>query len=203
MWRKFSINTTAKDYLSTQDYFQQIPSGLSQNLLEGIYFGGVRNFTFQSLLLNYYLDKISKELLQVRTDLAFERGLFSSHFFFSNVHRQQGTIDAIEGTVLDRQFQTANEFLHEAWKDRRVTFVYLKDETQAYLERVHLRGRPEEKQINYSFLQNLSEIHDKFFNTMKYQDSYGAIQMNLEHYTKDGYINHELMVTDLLSVLDI
>jgi deoxyadenosine/deoxycytidine kinase len=127
MLRNFSKNTTAKDYQLTQDYFQQIPSGLTQNLLDGIYFGGMRIFTFQSLLINYFLDKISKELLQVQTDLAFERGLFSSHFFFSNHHRRQGTIDAVEGTVLDKQFQTASEFLHEAWKDRRVTFVYLKD----------------------------------------------------------------------------
>jgi deoxyadenosine/deoxycytidine kinase len=202
MWREFPINTTTKGGQSIKDYFQQTPSGLSKNLLEGIYFGGVRNFTFQSMLINYYLDTISKELSQTQSNLAFERGLCSSHFFFTNIHRQLGTIDEIEGTVLDRQFQTASEFLNKAWKDRRVTFVYLKDTTKACLERVNLRGRSEEKQISHDFLQNLSEIHDTFFDAMQFQDSYGAIQMNLEHYTKDSHINHAMMVTDLLSVLD-
>jgi deoxyadenosine/deoxycytidine kinase len=202
MWRKFPINTKTEVGQSVKNNFRQTPSGFYKNLLEGIYFGGVRNFTFQSMLINYYLDTISKELSQSQSNLAFERGLCSSHHFFTNIHRQLGTIDEIEGTVLDRQFQTANEFLNKAWKDRRVTFVYLKDTTKACLERVNKRGRWEEKQISHVFLQDLAEIHDTFFDAMQFQDSYGAIQMNLEHYTKNGHINHAMMVTDLLSVLD-
>jgi deoxyadenosine/deoxycytidine kinase len=106
----------------------------------------------------------------------------------------------VEGTVLDKQFKTANELLNKAWKDRRVTFVYLKDTTQACLERAYRRGRPEEKLIDHDILQSLSEIHDTFFNAMHFQDSYGAIQMDLKHYTKDNHIDHAMMVTDLLSV---
>jgi hypothetical protein len=75
------------------------------------------------MLIDYYLDTISKELSQSQSNLAVERGLCSSQHFFTNIHRRLGTIDEIEGTVLDRQFQTANEFLNKAWKDRRVTFL--------------------------------------------------------------------------------
>jgi deoxyadenosine/deoxycytidine kinase len=201
LWRQFPINTLTEVGQSVNNHFRQTPSGLSKNLLEGIYFGGVKNFTFQSMLINYYLDTISKEMTRCQSNLAFERGIYSSHHFFTNIHRQMGSINEVEGTVLDRQFQTAHELLDKAWKDRRVTFVYLKDTTEACLKRIHERGRWEEEHVRQGFLEELARTHDTFFEAMQSQDYYGAIQINLRHYTNNGHINHSVMVTDLLSVL--
>jgi deoxyadenosine/deoxycytidine kinase len=191
-----------RNYESTKDYFRQIPLGQTKNLLRGVYFGGVPLYAFQSMLMNYYLDKISKELVNRQMNLAFERSLFSCQFFFTEYHKQRGTINDLEGTVLDRQFVTASEILHRDWRNRKVTFVYLREEAPACLERVQTRGRPEEDQIQIDFLESLSILHDNFFDTMMSQQTYGFVQIDLGQYNVDGLVNHKQMAEDLLSILD-
>jgi deoxyadenosine/deoxycytidine kinase len=199
--RNFPFNRMVRNYESTEDFFRQIPSGRAGNLLEKIYYGGVPIHTFQSMLMNCYLDKVSKELINKQMNLAFERTPFSCQFFFTEYHKLKGTIDELQGTILDRQFATASEILHKNWEDRRVTFVYLKEEAPVCLERVRVRGRPEENQVKIDFLESLSILHNNFFDTMMFQQTYGYIQIDLGQYKEDGVINHKQMMGDLLSIL--
>jgi hypothetical protein len=88
-----------RKYGSTENFFRQVPSGQAKNLLEKVYHDGIAISTFQSLLMNFYLEKVRKELMNKQTNLAFERSLFSCQFFFTEYHKLKGTIEEIQGEL--------------------------------------------------------------------------------------------------------
>ena len=86
-----------------------------------------------------------------------ERSIFSSYYVFGTCHYELGNIT-------DYDFETLTRLFSRCAQHRPTNgIVYLQVNPEEALERIRLRGRPEEQGITLEYLRRLGDLHDEVF----------------------------------------
>lgn len=123
------------------------------NLLEMMYDNPQKwALTFQ----NYTLLTMAKNHTSNGNLKFMERSIFSTNYIFTETHKINGTIDEINWKI----FQNWFNFILQTNKIKIDTILYLKTSHETAFERIKIRGRPEEKKINLSYIESLHKKYD-------------------------------------------
>ncbi|XP_075767029.1 deoxyguanosine kinase, mitochondrial isoform X2 [Pelodiscus sinensis] len=136
------------------------------NLLQMVYQEPSRwSYTFQTFScmsrLKAQLEPLSEKLLKTQEPVQiFERSVYSDRYIFAKNQFEIGYLAEIEWTI----YQDWHTFLLEEFGDRIALhgFLYLQATPEKCLERLHQRGRPEEKDIQLEYLEQLHTQHENW-----------------------------------------
>ncbi|XP_043359139.1 deoxyguanosine kinase, mitochondrial isoform X3 [Dermochelys coriacea] len=155
-WQKVQASNT-REASSSQNF---------GNLLQMVYQEPSRwSYTFQiySFMsrLKAQLEPLSEKLLKTQEPVQiFERSVYSDRYIFAKNLFELGHLAEIEWTI----YQDLHTFLLQEFEDRIVLhgFLYLQATPKKCLERLHQRGRPEEKAIQLKYLEQLHTQHENW-----------------------------------------
>jgi deoxyadenosine/deoxycytidine kinase len=107
-------------------------------------------FSFQVLALLTRLKQYS-EFIENKTNriMLWERGTESDKIF-QNVLKEQKCISSLEIDILNASY-----------KPKALLNIYIRTPPEVCLQRILSRGRPEEKDITYKYLQELHDEHER------------------------------------------
>ena len=107
-------------------------------------------FSFQVLALLTRLKQYS-EFIENKTNkiMLWERGIESDKIF-QNVLKEQKCISSLEIDILNASY-----------KPKALLNIYIRTPPEVCLQRILSRGRPEEKDITYKYLQELHDEHER------------------------------------------
>ncbi|KAM9165128.1 deoxyguanosine kinase, mitochondrial isoform 2-T2 [Pangshura tecta] len=155
-WQKVQASST-RETTSSQNF---------GNLLQMVYQEPSRwSYTFQTYScmsrLKAQLEPLSEKLLKTRDPVQiFERSVYSDRYIFAKNLFELGHLTEIEWTI----YQDLHTFLLQEFGDRTALhgFLYLQATPEKCLERLHRRGRPEEKAIQLEYLEQLHTQHENW-----------------------------------------
>ncbi|XP_073181290.1 deoxyguanosine kinase, mitochondrial isoform X3 [Lepidochelys kempii] len=156
-WRKVQASSSREQASSSQNF---------GNLLQMVYQEPSRwSYTFQiySFMsrLKAQLEPLSEKLLKTQEPVQiFERSVYSDRYIFAKNLFELGHLAEIEWTI----YQDLHTFLLQEFGDRIALhgFLYLQATPKKCLERLHQRGRPEEKAIQLKYLEQLHTQHENW-----------------------------------------
>nr|XP_032630075.1 deoxyguanosine kinase, mitochondrial isoform X4 [Chelonoidis abingdonii] len=156
-WQKVRTSSTREQTSSSQNF---------GNLLQMVYQEPSRwSYTFQTYScmsrLKAQLEPLSEKLLKTRDPVQiFERSVYSDRYIFAKNLFELGHLTEIEWTI----YQDLHTFLVQEFGDRTALhgFLYLQATPEKCLERLHRRGRPEEKAIQLEYLEQLHTQHENW-----------------------------------------
>ncbi|XP_074837996.1 deoxyguanosine kinase, mitochondrial isoform X2 [Carettochelys insculpta] len=136
------------------------------NLLEMVYQEPSRwSYTFQTYScmsrLKAQLEPLSEKLLKTRESVQiFERSVYSDRYIFAKNLFELGHLAEIEWAI----YEDWHTFLLQEFADRIALhgFLYLQATPEKCLERLHRRGRPEERKIQLAYLEQLHTQHENW-----------------------------------------
>jgi deoxyadenosine/deoxycytidine kinase len=107
-------------------------------------------FSFQVMTLLTRLKQYS-EFIENKTNriMLWERGIESDKIF-QNVLKEQKCISSLEIDILNASY-----------KPKALLNIYIRTPPEVCLQRILSRGRPEEKDITYKYLQELHDEHER------------------------------------------
>ncbi|XP_030407778.1 deoxyguanosine kinase, mitochondrial isoform X2 [Gopherus evgoodei] len=155
-WQKVQASST-RETSSSQNF---------GNLLQMVYQEPSRwSYTFQTYScmsrLKAQLEPLSEKLLKTPDPVQiFERSVYSDRYIFAKNLFELGHLTEIEWTI----YQDLHTFLLQEFGDRTALhgFLYLQATPEKCLERLHRRGRPEEKAIQLEYLEQLHTQHENW-----------------------------------------
>ncbi|XP_077661954.1 deoxyguanosine kinase, mitochondrial isoform X8 [Eretmochelys imbricata] len=156
-WQKVQASSSREQASSSQNF---------GNLLQMVYQEPSRwSYTFQiySFMsrLKAQLEPLSEKLLKTQEPVQiFERSVYSDRYIFAKNLFELGHLAEIEWTI----YQDLHTFLLQEFGDRIALhgFLYLQATPKKCLERLHQRGRPEEKAIQLKYLEQLHTQHENW-----------------------------------------
>ena len=89
-----------------------------------------------------------------------ERSLDSAIFVFNELNYKYNNLEKVEYFLLQDLYKTLTANLPQLKPD---FYIYLKTEPEVCFTRICNRGRPEEKYITLNFIEQISELHDRWF----------------------------------------
>lgn len=93
-----------------------------------------------------------------------ERSIFSTNYVFMQAHKIKGSIDEVNWNLLQKWF----DFLLQNNKIRADAIIYFRTKPEVAFERMKIRARPEEKEIDLSYINLLHEKYDDWLIHAKY-----------------------------------
>jgi len=144
--------------------------------------------TMESLTYNSMMNEHLRKFGLIK---AMERSIHSARLCFAETSRREGMMSDPEFAILDYwyKFLTNKEAKYPSGLDTDADLiVYLQISPEAALDRIKMRGRPEEANVQLSYLQHLKEAHDDWL--LRGKSGYPIpakriIVMSTEHHLED------------------
>lgn len=125
-------------------------------------------FPFQSLVLQTLLEiHTTKISTPIRV---MERSMFSVRHCFTEMLTQSQILHPVHKAILDEMHQ----FTKQTFQIGIDLIIYLRVNPEVAQQRIRLRGRTEESEINLSYLEDLHQVYEAWLNKEMCDDS-GAI----------------------------
>ncbi|XP_053126155.1 deoxyguanosine kinase, mitochondrial isoform X1 [Hemicordylus capensis] len=145
---------------------EALPSQSTGNLLQMVYREPSRwSYTFQTYSclsrLKAQLAPLPARALKVQEPVQiFERSVYSDRYVFAKNLFEIGHLAEIEWVI----YQDWHTFLLQAFGDQLGLhgFLYLRAPPEVCLERLHRRARPEEKEVQLRYLEQLHAQHENW-----------------------------------------
>ena len=134
--------------------------GFAGNLFEMFYTDMPRwSFTFQIMAFTTRAKTWSEILEKVSGDqVVLERSIYTDRNVFAKNLYAVGAMNDSEWQV----YQQLWEFLAQHYCDKPDKILYLRTPAELCLERIKMRGRNEEQQMQLDYLKRLEDLHDEW-----------------------------------------
>ncbi|XP_026540498.1 deoxyguanosine kinase, mitochondrial isoform X1 [Notechis scutatus] len=154
MWQEVRAAATGR---------QACPSPVFGNLLEMVYRKPSRwSYTFQtySCLSRLKVQLAAQSPRSPEAVLVFERSVYSDRYIFAKNLFEIGHMTEIEWII----YQDWHTFLLQTFGDQLALhgFLYLRAPPEVCFERLRCRSRPEEKEVQLSYLEQLHVQHENW-----------------------------------------
>lgn len=125
-----------------------------ENLLESFYSDPTRGFAFQMALSSLR----QNQLANVEGIFIAERSFRCQQLVFAPILLGQQDMTASEFNILHNHFQN----LVNMYNHRPEIYIFLRASAERQLERIAIRGRPEEVGINIEYLEKINQFYERW-----------------------------------------
>lgn len=160
------IDKLKKDYVNSADFIMEpvdewidITNNEGKNILDVFYNNKQRwSYTFQNIAYITRMQKIIDVLLNsTKQFIIMDRSLDADLNTFANLLHKDGYLDDLEWIAYNKW----NNFFHKQYSDMFThIYVYLKCDPSISKNRINMRGRDAEKNIDMDYLEKISKCHD-------------------------------------------
>lgn len=133
-----------------------------ENILQRFYQDKKRwTYTFENIAFITRLMRLIEALQSDQSTIILDGSLATDKNIFAQMLHQDGFMDPLEWQA----YNLWNNFYQHYVMQHRIIYVYLKTDPQIALQRIHHRGRPEEKNIKIDYLTKLDQQYEQWLQT--------------------------------------